>query len=427
MNPFSSRRQDRGTLSSALKVKRHAKEKMFTQMKALSGGKHANAFLCQPVAGIPFVLKLLPLKDKDHVNLRQLWIDYQDHNMVSPQEFPAAVVEYLLYARCNAWSDTGSFLQAPYCYCVFHFTGADLESYIEFADQEELVTRSFWKEWKTKHNNPRFICLCLEYTPLTSVRVWNARLWQQIAKLDSKMLKELSVPTWSLTGPPRQPQSWNLVWKSIFWQVLFGITTMQTRLAGFRHFDLHFGNVLLRSMGDQELYLKYEWEGKMYYVPCVFLVQIFDFDFASSGTYLNAKVHQNQPGLKLQHGICPDTTPAYDSHLFFTGLQQYSKFDTEIKDFLNVVVPSGYRMNEKFVCKVKPTSEKPKPMSYRLQYGNHPVPHPCDLLSHPIFDCFQHKPLSGQILYHLTVLEPSGPCASPMQLISSVEKGACPV
>ncbi len=135
---------------------------------------------------------------------------------------------------------------------------------------------------------------------------------------------------------------------------------------------------------------------QVFYVPLTFLVMVFDFDFVHSELWQNVKVYNNQPMLAKQHGVCPETCPGYDTHLFFVPLQQMREtFDAETLDFLDDVVPPGYRINEKYTVGAKKENRFRaafRPESSQVLWD------PLRVLCHPYFRSLQRPPAEGKII-----------------------------
>lgn len=392
-------RVPRHIVQELLKHAFETREKVFLQPRALSGGKHMNAFLCQ-LEGYSFVLKILPFVGTSRTKLPQFPSE--------ATEIQPASLECLLYEKMNQWSDTQEFIHAPYCYASFLLKGDVLSDMIGWSAKQE----ENFKDWIKKQKTNMFLCLCLEYTPLTSVRAWFQRFCE--TKLDSKRLRELSIPSWISEVTSCElgtMEYWNVIFRSIFFQVMFALVKLERLIPGFRHFDLHFGNVLLSPVkSEKPIYMKYTHmvDGKKheFFVPLLFVVQIFDFDFSFSQTLRNTKVTQSQPKLRQLHGIGPDTGSQYDSHLFLTAFQHCRHLHTDVLQFLDDAVPKGFRVDEAFTCHIATPKDpkKKKGKSFRIQYKHHrKVPTPETLLRHDFFlDLMETPPFGSMIIGAMT-------------------------
>lgn len=212
----------------------------------------------------------------------------------------------------------------------------------------------------------------------------------------------MTLPEWrGIFGLP----SLKPVWQSLFFQVTFALEYLVRLFPGFRHFDLHSGNVLLTPVGDETkfttpTYMQYDVDGTIFYVPMVgIMIQMFDFDFASCDRVRNRKVIDQGADLARKHGIGPQTPSAYDSHLFFTSFQcQGHQLDDDTRSFLNDMVPTGYRMNQKFT--VGRSVRNPQGNRFRMSYKRRDagdVPERTFIFDHPYLNVMTARPEHGTV------------------------------
>lgn len=214
--------------------------------------------------------------------------------------------------------------------------------------------------------------------------------------------KFMMMPEWKsiFALPSMKP-----VWQSLFFQVTFALEYLVRLFPGFRHFDLHSGNILMTPVGDETkftgpTYMQYDVDGTIFYVPMVgIMIQMFDFDFASYDHVRNRKVVDQGMELARKHGIGPKTPSAYDTHLFFTSFQcQAHQLDDDTRTFLNDMVPTGYRMNQKYT--VGKSARNPNGNRFRMSYKRRDsgdVPERTFIFDHPFLQVLTHRPEQGTI------------------------------
>jgi hypothetical protein len=413
----------------------------------LSGGKHENTFLCFADTELtcPFVIKMLPTHN---ARLPSRDLD----GRVDP-----ASMEWNIYQDLQQELDANRIVHFPYVYHTITEQFANISKRFVFATPDVVdrlsresqlpapLTSQKWKSYIDNQQCPYALCLLMEYSALTSVKAWFHRLrdsmferrslratleWSRLglfryvsdmienelrffSKPYMKWNTETSVNHWK---PHRFQLStewkdiFNLssmkpIWQSLFFQVIFTLEYLQRIFPGFRHFDLHSGNILMIPLGRENefrepIYMQYNVDGITYYVPMVgFLIQLFDFDFAFTQKWQNRKVLDQQPGLAKRHGIGLETPTAYDYHLFFTSFQcQNHVFDTDTRYFLNDMVPHGYRMNQKYT--VGKSLKQPNGNRFRMSYAKRmdgEVPSGLSILQHPYLQSLAHRPPVGQI------------------------------
>lgn len=400
----------------------------------LSGGKHENTYLCFADAQhtLPFVLKLLP------TSLRSM-----PHNATGVMD-PAAL-EFRIYSRLQEELESGATLHYP---CLYHaellrphelterlvFASSSVKSKLKAMQFPPPCSASKWRAFTDATVEPRFLCLLIEYSSLTSIKAWYVKVRDTMMKrrngqsvdwmqhglmgwmsrtLEGEAARSGSWRTWrakhrdAYPCVPRTyhlqpewtgifaPPSLSLVWQSVFFQVMFALEYMHRLLPGFRHFDLHAGNILLMPLGNEThwqnpVYLRYDIDGVMWYVPMVGVtIQLFDFDFAQTDAWKNAKIARQSKGLATKHGIASDSLVQYDTHLFLTSFQSLGhQLDERTRQFLNDMIPKGYRMNQKHTVG---KSSKPNANRFRLSYRTD-IDHaealctPLEVIQHPFFE-----------------------------------------
>lgn len=149
-------------------------------------------------------------------------------------------------------------------------------------------------------------------------------------------------------------------WQVIFFQFLQGLATIHSVHPTFRHNDAKVNNLLCRSIpiGTGKAYHTYKGVGKYcYLVPNIGMqLGLWDFDFACiPGQVNNTKVMSSG----TDHiNVKPTRHQYYDVHFFFNTLGcspffpklfTSSHVPSEVKEFVDRVVPSRYRSNKKYV------------------------------------------------------------------------------
>jgi len=399
----------------------------------LSGGKHENTFLCFADAAhtLPFVLKLLPTA-----------LSSLPHASAAGTMEPAAL-EFLIYQRLQHELASGRTLHYPCLYHAAIMTIHDLTDRIVFASAQikerlkrlhlpEPASSTHWRAFADAQTQPRFLCLLIEYSALTSIKAWYHKIrntmnvrrggkavdWS-LHGLLGYVSRGLEIDAarggaWKPWKPRRkdeypcvprtyhlQPEwtcildqpSWTTVWRSIIFQVMFALEYMHRLFPGFRHFDLHAGNILLMPVGDEHKWpypvcLKYNIDGVVHAVPFVGVtVQLFDFDFAQTGQWHNSKIANQGKALATRHGIGPHTLAQYDTHLFLTSFQSLGhQLDADTRAFLNDQIKKGYRMNQKYTVGGSSKGQSNRfRLSYRVEHAKN-LALPLEVIGHPFFD-----------------------------------------
>lgn len=429
----------------------------------LSGGKHENSFLCfaDTELSCPFVLKILPSSVKS--------LDVFPVQTTNDSMDPA-LLEWNIYQVILNEMKQERVLQFPYLYHSFIESLVTVGKRFVFATDEDtnrirkkfgwktprMVTPTSWTNFCKTQKHSKGICLCMEFSMLTSIKSWTYR-FREAMLLAREQPQTNKVSTWYTFGIPYyigkqitqqikslkpyykwsadDDPSWrphryylnpewrhifeapilNVIWKNIFFQVVFALEYMHRLLPGFRHFDLHSGNVLLNPIGDEAnlqrpTYMMFQVDDTMFYVPMVGLIaQLFDFDFTQTRHWKNKKITSQEPVLSKRHGIGRETPRAYDYHLFFTSFQcQNHQYDIDTRVFLNDMVPNGYRMNQKYTVgkSAKQANSNKYRMSYKQRHSGE-VPEGIRILDHPYFDEYRVKPSQAEMWAYPFVLPES--------------------
>lgn len=153
-------------------------------------------------------------------------------------------------------------------------------------------------------------------------------------------------------------------WAAIFFQLLFTLCKIYEKYPNFRHNDLKPNNILVKKVkfdtdlnNTQENTILYILDSKWnFVVPNIGInILIADFDFASiKGIIENTKVNCKWA---VSYNICSNKDHYYDIHFFFgqilSGnffrpiLEDPNSIPTEIKQFLERVIPTRYRSEYK--------------------------------------------------------------------------------
>jgi hypothetical protein len=182
--------------------------------------------------------------------------------------------------------------------------------------------------------------------------------------------------------------------KTIVFQILWTLYTIQKSVPSFRHNDLHLGNVLLDFNGRAEGGTKYAVGSQMYTVPSVGVrALISDFGWSDMKGAKNRNITADTC---QSYGICRDSSKLYDAHFFLNSM---------LFSLNNMHRPSVTGRLEKFIFDVFGGSqsymvrESNKIHDYRLRPdANHSGLMSLEaMLAHPYFSSFR-KGLSPKIL-----------------------------
>ena len=169
--------------------------------------------------------------------------------------------------------------------------------------------------------------------------------WASGGDLKDFILKNLI--NWS-----KSPQC-ELIWSSIFFQLIFTLAVIFEKYPNFRHNDLKVDNILVtltdnskETVGNYLYYI----DGRYYSVPNVgFQIKLWDFDLSCiKGVVNNYKVN----GME-EYGIRDTKNQYYDIHCFLNYLRLYIVGDIKrryvperIQNFWRRVIPLKYRHAE---------------------------------------------------------------------------------
>ena len=166
--------------------------------------------------------------------------------------------------------------------------------------------------------------------------------------------------------------------KTIIFQVLVTLMTLQKKIPSFKHNDMHLKNILLDLSFKTSGSIKYG----TFFVPNIGLRAVInDYGFAHMTGLPNPKVVSKQ--YAYDFGIAPDSHKMYDVHFFmnalYLDLSAYPEF-LEALSFVMSVVPAHYL-----------GAETSHVSNSRLRYGvsHGDFPTFSRLLFHPYFKEFQ--------------------------------------
>jgi serine/threonine protein kinase len=176
-------------------------------------------------------------------------------------------------------------------------------------------------------------------------------------------------------------------WQCIFFQIISTLAVIQSKYPSFRHNDLKANNILVSKIDSSNKKLFYKVNKKEYILPAIgYSIFLWDFDFACiPGVVENSKVYQEWTN---KINISSRANRYYDIHYFFCTLiykgflpelMTDSCVPSEVKKFINYVLPEDYRPNHQSGkvhkrCRLLVDDELHKPV---------------DLLNHDFFHVFQ--------------------------------------
>lgn len=148
-------------------------------------------------------------------------------------------------------------------------------------------------------------------------------------------------------------------WKSIFFQILSVLAVIQYKFPAFRHNDLKANNILVHKTEKKGKQTRYVIVDNTYSCPNIgYIVKLWDFDFACiPGIIDNSKVYSEWTKAL---NVVPEQNKYYDVHYFFNTLikkgflpqiMTEDNVPTEVKEFINRIVPEKYRNKCKYVSK----------------------------------------------------------------------------
>lgn len=140
-------------------------------------------------------------------------------------------------------------------------------------------------------------------------------------------------------------------WQSIFFQIIFTLTIIQTKYPTFRHNDLKANNILISKIDECKKLLYYKVLNNEFILPAIgYSIYLWDFDFACiPGVVENSKVYQDWT---RKINITSKKNRYYDIHYFFCTLifkgflpelMNDSCVPVEVVQFINWVIPEEYR------------------------------------------------------------------------------------
>jgi hypothetical protein len=151
--------------------------------------------------------------------------------------------------------------------------------------------------------------------------------------------------------------------KTIIFQILVTLATIQKKVPSFKHNDMHLKNVLLDLGFKTTGSIKYGTS----FVPNIGLrALINDYGFANTASVPNPKVVSKQ--YANDFGIAPDSHKMYDAHLFLNALYielvKYPEF-SEALGFIASAVPSKY-------LGIETTNVLSSRLRYGMSHGDFP-------------------------------------------------------
>jgi len=179
---------------------------------------------------------------------------------------------------------------------------------------------------------------------------------------------------WMLTKPTLESV------KSAMVQVIYNLYRIHQKYPGFRHHDLHLGNILVRPVPKKDIQIKLK--DKTYTISNGGVeAVIIDFGFSVFPRIKNPLVNR---GNYLNLGISRNSNKLYDLHFFLNNLYPFVRqagnmTERKVKNFITSLLKNGYTNR---------TSEFVK--NYRLRGNrgqNHSKVLPTfeNVLSHPFF------------------------------------------
>ena len=148
-------------------------------------------------------------------------------------------------------------------------------------------------------------------------------------------------------------------WQVLLFQIISTLVIIQSKYPAFRHNDLKANNILIAKVDSSNKKLYYKVNKKEYILPAIgYSIYLWDFDFACiPGVVENSKVYQDWT---QKINITSKQNRYYDIHYFFCTLI-YKGFlpelmtdpdvPQELKNFINYVIPEGYRPGSEKVHK----------------------------------------------------------------------------
>lgn len=131
--------------------------------------------------------------------------------------------------------------------------------------------------------------------------------------------------------------------RSVMLQVIYNLYRIQKRYPGFRHHDLHLGNILIRPVPMKAL--KFTVNGKTYTVSNAgFEAVIIDFGFSAFPRIKNPLINANN---YKNIGISRKSDKHYDLHFFLNSVhnlvrQPRTRTERVVKTFIENLLPLKY-------------------------------------------------------------------------------------
>ena len=142
-------------------------------------------------------------------------------------------------------------------------------------------------------------------------------------------------------------------WKVFFFQIISTLAVIQSKFPSFRHNDLKANNILVTKITNSIETYWYKVMGDFYSVPNIgYQIKIWDFDFACIPNIVDNKKVMISNKWSRGINVGPTQNRYYDVHYFFNTLVRKGFFPelltdiripTEVKNFINYVVPPEYQ------------------------------------------------------------------------------------
>ena len=140
--------------------------------------------------------------------------------------------------------------------------------------------------------------------------------------------------------------------KSVMTQVIYNLYRIQQKYPGFRHHDIHIGNILVRPVPTKDMKIKLS--NKTFTISNAgFEAVIIDFGFAVFPRIKNPLINANQ---YKNIGISRKSDKHYDLHAFLNSIhatvrQPRTTTERIVKTFVQSLLPDKYLVNNSNVVK----------------------------------------------------------------------------
>ena len=140
--------------------------------------------------------------------------------------------------------------------------------------------------------------------------------------------------------------------KSVMTQVIYNLYRIQQKYPGFRHHDIHIGNILVRPVPTKDMKIKLS--NKTFTISNAgFEAVIIDFGFAVFPRIKNPLINTNQ---YKNIGISRKSDKHYDLHAFLNSIhamvrQPRTTTERIVKTFVQSLLPDKYLVNNSNVVK----------------------------------------------------------------------------